>query len=76
MYHLTAGVAGLHIVPAALDVDGRTASRDLIDACLAALAMIGDREMTLAAERADYIARPIDTRTFASEVRKLLSSTG
>ncbi|TAN32428.1 response regulator [bacterium] len=39
---------------------------------LTALAMSGDRERTLAAGCSGYISKPIDTRTFASEVRKFL----
>jgi CheY-like chemotaxis protein len=40
---------------------------------LTALAMAGDRERTLAAGCDGYIAKPINTRTFASEVGKFLS---
>ena len=39
---------------------------------LTALAMAGDRERSLAAGCNGYISKPIDTRTFASEVRKYL----
>jgi CheY-like chemotaxis protein len=39
---------------------------------LTALAMAGDRERSLAAGCNGYISKPIDTRTFASEVRKHL----
>ena len=42
---------------------------------LTALAMAGDRERSLAAGCNGYISKPIDTRTFASEVRKFLPST-
>jgi CheY-like chemotaxis protein len=41
---------------------------------LTALAMAGDRERTLAAGCDGYIAKPINTRTFASEVGKFLSN--
>ena len=40
---------------------------------LTALAMAGDRERSLAAGCNGYISKPIDTRTFASEVRKYLT---
>jgi CheY-like chemotaxis protein len=43
---------------------------------LTALAMAGDRERTLEAGCLGYIAKPIDTRTFAEEVRKFLSRAG
>jgi CheY-like chemotaxis protein len=39
---------------------------------LTALAMAGDKERSLAAGCNGYISKPIDTRTFASEVRKYL----
>lgn len=39
---------------------------------LTALAMLGDRERTLDAGCAGYISKPINTRTFATEVRKYL----
>ena len=41
---------------------------------LTALAMLGDRERTLEAGCAGYISKPINTRTFADEVRKYLPS--
>ena len=41
---------------------------------LTALAMLGDRERTLAAGCAGYIQKPINTRTFAAEVRKYLAA--
>jgi CheY-like chemotaxis protein len=40
---------------------------------LTALAMLGDRERTLDAGCAGYIPKPINTRTFATEVRQFLS---
>ncbi len=39
---------------------------------LTAHAMAGDREQTLAAGCAGYISKPIDTRTFGSQVREFL----
>ena len=39
---------------------------------LTAHAMTGDREQTLAAGCAGYISKPINTRTFAGEVRAFL----
>ena len=42
---------------------------------LTAHAMTGDREQTLAAGCAGYISKPIDTRTFGSEVRQFLPRT-
>jgi two-component system, cell cycle response regulator DivK len=41
-------------------------------AALTAQAMVGDKEQTLAAGFDHYIAKPIDTRTLAGEVRQLL----
>ena len=41
---------------------------------LTAHAMTGDREQTLAAGCAGYISKPIDTRTFGSQVRKFIQS--
>jgi CheY-like chemotaxis protein len=40
---------------------------------LTALAMAGDQQRTLDAGCSGYISKPIDTRTFASQVRKFLS---
>ena len=39
---------------------------------LTAQAMMGDREQALAAGFDEYIAKPIDTRTFAAQVRAIL----
>jgi CheY-like chemotaxis protein len=41
---------------------------------LTAHAMTGDREVALKAGCAGYIAKPIDTRTFAFEVRQFLAA--
>ena len=41
---------------------------------LTALAMAGDRDRTLAAGCAGYISKPINTRTFAADVRGYLSA--
>ena len=40
---------------------------------LTALAMPGDRERTLEAGCVGYISKPIDTRTFADQVRQFLN---
>lgn len=53
-----------------LKADERTASIPVV--ALTALAMRGDRERSLDAGCAGYISKPIDTRTFAAEVRKYL----
>jgi CheY-like chemotaxis protein len=50
--------------------DARTA--DIPVVALTALAMMGDRERTLEAGCSGYISKPINTRTFASEVSKYL----
>jgi two-component system, cell cycle response regulator DivK len=42
---------------------------------LTAHAMNGDRELALEAGCAGYIAKPIDTRTFAGQVRQFLADT-
>ncbi len=53
-----------------LKADPTTASIPIV--ALTALAMIGDRDRTLEAGCAGYISKPINTRTFAAEVRKFL----
>ena len=53
-----------------LKADPATAQIPVI--ALTALAMPGDRERSLAAGCSGYISKPIDTRTFAGEVRKYL----
>lgn len=53
-----------------LKADPATASIPIV--ALTALAMLGDRDRTLAAGCAGYISKPINTRTFAAEVRKFL----
>ncbi len=52
--------------------DKRTADIPVI--ALTALAMTGDRELTLEAGCSGYISKPINTRTFAAEVARFLSS--
>lgn len=53
-----------------LKSDQRTAAIPVV--ALTALAMLGDRERTIDAGCAGYISKPINTRTFAAEVRKFL----
>ena len=53
-----------------LKADERTASIPVV--ALTALAMLGDRERTIDAGCAGYISKPINTRTFAAEVRQYL----
>ena len=53
-----------------LKADQRTAAIPVV--ALTALAMMGDRERTLEAGCSGYISKPINTRTFAAEVRKFL----
>jgi CheY-like chemotaxis protein len=50
--------------------DQKTAAIPVV--ALTALAMMGDRERTLEAGCSGYISKPINTRTFAAEVRKFL----
>jgi len=63
------GVDGLSLTRT-LKRDERMAGIPVV--ALTALAMLGDRERTLEAGCAGYISKPIDTRTFAAEVRKYL----
>ena len=56
-----------------LKADPATANITVI--ALTAHSMSGDREQTLAAGCAGYISKPIDTRTFGSQVREFLHST-
>ncbi len=53
-----------------LKADPTTAGIPIV--ALTALAMPGDRERSLEAGCSGYISKPIDTRTFATEVRKYL----
>ena len=64
------GIDGLSLTRL-LKADERTASIPVV--ALTALAMRGDRERSLDAGCAGYISKPIDTRTFAAEVRKYLT---
>jgi len=50
--------------------DAKTAAIPVV--ALTALAMTGDRERTIEAGCSGYISKPINTRTFAAEVRKFL----
>jgi CheY-like chemotaxis protein len=54
-----------------LKADPTTANIPVI--ALTAHAMTGDREQTIAAGCAGYIAKPIDTRTFGKQVREILA---
>jgi CheY-like chemotaxis protein len=63
------GVDGLSLTRR-LKQDERTAAIPVV--ALTALAMMGDKERTLEAGCAGYISKPINTRTFAAEVRKYL----
>jgi CheY-like chemotaxis protein len=66
------GLDGLSFVKQ-LKAEAATAHIPIV--ALTALAMAGDRERTLAAGCDGYIAKPINTRTFASEVGTFLSDT-
>jgi two-component system, cell cycle response regulator DivK len=55
-----------------LKADPATAAIPVV--ALTALAMPGDRELSLEAGCTGYISKPIDTRTFAIEVRKYLAA--
>lgn len=54
-----------------LKADQNTAAIPIV--ALTALAMLGDRERTLDAGCIGYIPKPINTRTFAAEVRRYLA---
>ena len=54
-----------------LRADPLTAAIPIV--ALTALAMSGDQERTLAAGCNGYIAKPIDTRTFAVDIRRYLA---
>jgi CheY-like chemotaxis protein len=64
------GLDGLSFVK---QLKGEPATADIPIIALTALAMAGDRERTLAAGCDGYIPKPINTRTFASEVGKFLT---
>jgi two-component system cell cycle response regulator len=66
------GLDGLSFVRE-LRAESATANIPVI--ALTALAMAGDKERSLEAGCNGYISKPIDTRTFASEVRKYLTSS-
>ena len=55
----------------ALKADPTTANIPVI--ALTAHAMTGDREETIAAGCAGYIAKPIDTRTLGKQIREILA---
>ena len=55
----------------ALKADPNTANIPVI--ALTAHAMTGDREQTIAAGCAGYIAKPIDTRTLGQQIREILA---
>ena len=55
-----------------LKADPATAAIPIV--ALTAHAMAGDREQALAAGCIGYVSKPIDTRTFADEVRKFIQA--
>jgi CheY-like chemotaxis protein len=55
-----------------LKADPKTAMIPIV--ALTAHAMVGDREVALAAGCVGYIAKPINTRTFAEQIRQYLVS--
>lgn len=57
-----------------LKADPATAAIPIV--ALTAHAMHGDREVAIEAGCLGYISKPIDTRTFASEVRRFLDRNG
>jgi len=67
------GVDGLTLTRQ-IKADPATAQITIV--ALTAHAMTGDREQTLAAGCAGYISKPIDTRTFARQVRDFMPQPG
>ncbi|HUZ86078.1 MAG TPA: response regulator [Candidatus Baltobacterales bacterium] len=57
-----------------LKADPLTASIPIV--AVTALAMSGDLERTIAAGCDAYVVKPIDTKTFAGDLRRLLRATG
>jgi CheY-like chemotaxis protein len=57
-----------------LRADPMTASIPIV--AVTALAMSGDLERTIAAGCDAYVVKPVDTRTFAGELRRFLPTTG
>ena len=57
-----------------LKADSKTSGIPIV--ALTAHAMNGDRDLALEAGCAGYIAKPIDTRTFAGQVRQFLDQPG
>jgi two-component system cell cycle response regulator DivK len=55
-----------------LKADPATSSIPVV--ALTAQAMVGDREQALTAGFADYVPKPIDTRTLAATIRAILES--
>ena len=68
-------MAAHEAAPVLYVVDDSAANRDQVEAYLTALAMIGDRERSLAAGDRTYVTTHIDSRTFATGIRKFLNST-
>ena len=56
-----------------LKADPLTAGIPIV--AVTALVTSGDRERTIAAGCDGYLAKPVDTRTFASDIRRFLRST-
>jgi CheY-like chemotaxis protein len=67
------GVDGLTLTRQ-IKADPATAQITIV--ALTAHAMTGDREQTIAAGCAGYISKPIDTRTFARQVRDFMPQPG
>ena len=57
------------------DLKADPATADIPVVALTAHAMTGDRELALEAGCVGYISKPIDTRTFGSEVGRFLAKT-